>query len=95
MDAIIEFLKQYGTPAGAGAIASLVLEWVPQFQALPADVKQRVVVVATVVVAVGSYLALTYVPASVWQQAAPFFGIVVSVVAAYGGSQIWHKTVNK
>lgn len=88
-------LTYLATAGGAGAAASLVLEWIPQFQNLTSDGKRLVSLGVTILLGIAAMLALNYFPAAWWQVIKPYGELTVAVVLSYGGSQVFHKTVNK
>lgn len=90
-----EILKQLANPVGFGMAASLILEWVPQFQKIAdAQVKKLVALAVGVTIGMLAYAASVYVPAAWWALVDPYLKIGLAGVAAYGGMQIFHRNVN-
>ena len=44
---------------------------------------------------IAAMLALTYFPAEWWTILKPYGELAVAIIVSYGGSQVFHKTVNK
>ena len=71
-----EFLVWLASSGGASAVASWILERFPFYTALESAVKQWVYFFSCVVLTLASYLTLTYAPAAVLAQIAPYFYMV-------------------
>lgn len=87
-----EFLIWLASSAGASAVASWILERIPAYAKIAvAETKRWIFFGACVVVSVGSYLVMTYVPESVLESIVPFFGLVAAVfISVFTGSG-FHK----
>lgn len=74
-----ELLIWLGTAGGSSIAVSWILEQISSFQLLESKLKKWVYFSACLVLAIGSYCVLTYVPAEILNAIAPFFNIVIVV----------------
>jgi hypothetical protein len=87
-----DFLMWLATSAGASAVASWVLERIPAYaKIVSAEVKRWWFFLACVLMSVGSYCVLTYVPASVLQSVAPFFALIAATFVGVFTGTGFHK----
>lgn len=77
-----EFLVWLASSGGASAVASWILERIPQYTALQSAIKQWVYFASCVVLTLASYLTLTYVPAEILSQIAPYFYMIGVIFAS-------------
>ena len=75
---------------GALLIASWVLDKIPAFAKLSSDAKKYINMAVSVVLALGAYAVITYVPAATFTLLDPWFKIVAGVIALYSGQQVVH-----
>ena len=75
---------------GALLIASWLLDKIPAFGTLQPNVKSAINLGVALVLALGSYAALTYIPPSYIDLAAPWFTVIMTVVLMYSGQQVYH-----
>lgn len=76
---------------GAAVVASFILERVAAYQEQTPDAKRNWFIGISVAISLVAYSILTYVPAEVLSQIAPFFMVIyASVVAAVSGTA-FHK----
>lgn len=87
-----EFLKWLITSSGASAVMSFLLERFPPFQKLSSQVKAWVTYGGTLVLALGAYAIIIYVPAETLAALAPWFTILAGVTIPFVASQIAHKS---
>jgi hypothetical protein len=87
---MVDILKWIVYSGGFVVIVSWVCERWDAFQNLSKNWKQFVQIVAALVLSLGGYAALVYVPASVWVQIDPIIKLALGVLAAYGIGQIAH-----
>ena len=76
---------------GVVLVASWILDKIPAFTALVPDVKKVINMVLAVVLALGAYAAILYVPAEYFSLVDPWFKIALSIVVIYSGQQVVHK----
>jgi hypothetical protein len=88
---IYQFLTWLASAGGAAAVLSFVLERISAFQDLTPDAKSWVNLGGTIVLALGAFAVLTYVPKDVLTQLAPWFQIVAACVTAWLASQVAHR----
>lgn len=93
-----DFLEMLSGPAGwvllGAVISQLFVKW-PWYNMQPGEIKRGLIILASIVCAVGARLLLTYVPASFWQQTAAYWYIVAGVILTWLGSQGWYQGVVK
>jgi hypothetical protein len=87
---MVDILKWVLYSGGFAIIVSWICERSDKFQGLESNVKWIIQFSASVVIAVGAYAALTYVPADVWVQIDPWIKLVLGVASAYGLNQVAH-----
>jgi hypothetical protein len=76
---------------GALLIASWILDKIPAFVTLPPDGKKYINMAVSVILALGAYAVITYVPAATFALLDPWFKIVAGVIALYSGQQVVHN----
>ena len=86
-----EFLLWLGSASGASGVASFILERIPAFHKLASEAKQWVYFFVCLVLSVGSYSIITYVPADILEQIAPFFALVAAVFASVFLGSVFHQ----
>jgi Na+/proline symporter len=87
-----DFLIWLATSAGASSVASWVLERIPKYAALAsAEAKRWIFFGVCAVLSCGSYAIITYVPSSVLQSLAPWFGLIASTFASIFIGTSFHK----
>lgn len=74
-----EFLVWVVSGGGAVGIASFILERVPAFQKLSSDGRRYVFLASAVVLALGAYAIVQFVPAAALEAAAPWFAVIAGV----------------
>jgi hypothetical protein len=89
-----DFLSWMATSVGASVVASFILEKIPAFTNLTAEIKKWIFFGVCAVLAVGSYLTLTYVSVEILTAVAPYFGLIATIFASVFGGESFHK-VNK
>lgn len=90
LSTISGLLAFLSTSAFLGFFKSQVLEMLPQFQALDANMKSAVVLVASVAFGVASYALMTYVSPATLTQLQPLYAIVYASVVVWMASQGYH-----
>lgn len=75
---------------GTILVASWVLDRIPAFVAASADVKKYINIAVSVVLALGVYAIITFVPASVFALIDPWFKVAAGVVVLYSSQQTVH-----
>jgi putative flippase GtrA len=86
-----DFLMWAASSGGASVIASFILERIPAFQALKVELKKWYFFGACSALSVGSFCVLTYVPAEVLNQIAPFFALIAVNFASVFVGEAFHK----
>lgn len=76
---------------GALLISSWVLDRIPAFVVLASEAKRLINIAVSVVLALGFYALLTYVPAIFIAVLDPWFKIAVGIIVLYTGQQIVHR----
>jgi len=92
-ESIVKFLQYLGTTAGLGAAIALLTERVPGFQRLSKRAKATIVGTLCIVLPLGSWAALRFVPGEVFARWDPVFQQIVvgvSVLLAWLSSQATH-----
>ena len=80
---------------GALLISSWVLDRIPAFVVLASEAKRLINIAVSVVLALGFYAILTYVPADFIAVLDPWFKVAVTVIALYTGQQIVHRNTKQ
>ena len=88
ISSLLNFLVYGG---GVVLIASWLLDKIPGFVALQSEAKKWINMVLSVVLALGAYAAILYVPAEYFALIDPWFKIALSTVVIYSGQQVVHK----
>lgn len=78
-----DFLIWLSTGGGSMAALAFLVERIPAFQKLSANHKSLAILAGALVLALGSYTILTYVPPAILSQIAPIFAIVAGVAGAW------------
>ena len=87
-----EFLTLLLTAGGSAAVASWILERIPVYAAIAlAETKRWVFFGVCVVLALGSYMVITFVSPVVLQALAPYFAIIASVFASVFFGSAFHN----
>lgn len=94
MDTFKSFIIFLGTPVAWAFIVSYLLEPWDVFQALTAGKKRLTVLILAGSLPVGSYLLITFVPASVIASLEPLYGLLFAMGVGLSGSQLFHKYFN-
>jgi len=76
---------------GAMLVASWILERIPAFQKLTAELKKYINMGVSSLLAIGGYLVISYVPAESFAVIDPFVIIISGIVIAYSGQQAVHR----
>jgi hypothetical protein len=87
---MVDILKWILEAGGFAIIVSWACERWPTFSNLSATTKSLIQFGASLVIALGSYALLTYVPPNVWILVDPWVKIVLGVAAVYGLNQVGH-----
>ena len=87
-----EFLLWVGTSAGASIVASFILERLTWFTQKAGEAKKWIFFGAASVLSIGSYCVLTYVPADILSQVAPFFGLVAAIFVSVFAGSAYHES---
>jgi hypothetical protein len=83
-------LAYIGTAAFASWVVSNVLENLTAFQALTAQAKNIVILIAYIVLGVLSYLLILTVPTSLIAQLQPLYAVVLASITAYVSGTWYH-----
>ena len=94
MDTFKSFIVFLGTPVAWAFIVSYLLEPWAVFQALSAGKKRLTVLLLAGSLPVGSYLLITFVPASVITSLEPLYGLLFAMGVGLSGSQLFHRYFN-
>lgn len=86
-----QFLTWLATAGGYSAALAFISERLPWFQTLSPQNKQLFHLVGSLVIALGAYAALTYLPPATLAALKPYFVIVSGVVGTWMGNQFAHK----
>jgi hypothetical protein len=76
---------------GAILVASWVLARIPSFEVLASETKRLINMGVSVVLALGAYAIITYVPAATFAMLNPWFQIVAGIVVLYSAQQTVHQ----
>ena len=76
---------------GSILVASWVLDKIPSFGALPPEAKKYINMGVSVLLALGAFALITYVPTEIFALLDPWFKIVGGVVILYAGQQAMHQ----
>ena len=95
MDNLVEFLNWIIYSGGAMLVASKLLELFPAFAALESKVKWSINLAICMVLAIGAYALLVYLPADVIAVIDPWFKVISGLFMLYTGQQIVHKQTKK
>jgi len=76
---------------GAILFASWVLDKFPKFVALPPETKKLINQILSVVLALGAYAIVTYVPKEVFEMLNPWFMVAFGTIILYSGQQAVHS----
>jgi hypothetical protein len=87
---MVDILKWVVYAGGFAIIVSWVCERWPAFNNLSSQAKSAIQFGASVVLALGGYALLTYVPADVWVQLDPIIKVILGVAGVYGLNQLGH-----
>ena len=85
-----QFLIYVASGGGAAALVSFAGERLPWFQRQTSRVKSYLMLGASIIVALGAWAVMTYVPADVLAQVRVPFQIVAGVVSAWLANQFAH-----
>ena len=91
LENLVAFITWIVYSGGALLIASWILDKIPAFVALAEATKKLINQALSVVLAVGFYAVLKYVPPDVFAAIDPWFKIIVGVLVAYAGQQVVHR----
>jgi hypothetical protein len=91
----LQFLASGGSIVVVAAFLSWSADNWPAFRALSTAIKQTVMVVACLVLALGAWTIQAYVSPAVLVSLAAPFGIAITTVSALLGNQAWHALINK
>ncbi|MBN2391657.1 MAG: hypothetical protein JXR84_13110 [Anaerolineae bacterium] len=93
-----DFLEMLAGPTGwvlLGAVLSaLVAKW-PWYNAQGDVLKRGLLIGGSMVIAILARLALTYIPATFWEQTAAYWYIIGGTVITWLGSQGWFQAMVK
>lgn len=87
---IYEFLVWLSGGIGATLVASYFAERSAWFQMLEASAKQMYKTLFASGVAILAYVTYTYVPTEVWVMLTPYWQLVLGVIAANYGVEVFH-----
>ena len=87
---IYEFLAWLTSAGGAAALLSFVLERIDAWHGLSSNVRAWITLAGTILIALGAYAVITYVPKDILDQLAPWFQIVAACITAWLASQAAH-----
>jgi uncharacterized membrane-anchored protein len=87
---IVDFLVWLSGGIGATLVASYIAERWQWFQEQTPNVKTFLKTVVASVIAVAAFVTYTYVPAEVWIALAPYWQLILGVVATNYGVEIFH-----
>lgn len=88
---ITQFFVWLASASGATAFLSFVAERIPAFQKLTSAEKGYVMLGGSLAVSLAAFAVLTYTPADVLAQLAPWFQVAYGVVVAWMANQFAHK----
>lgn len=91
MTDLLPFLQWIVFSGGAILIGSWILEHIPAFVTAPPEAKKLTAISVDVVLALGFYAILVFVPADVMAVLAPWFTVAAGTVVLYSGGQVVHK----
>ena len=91
MTDLFSFLQWLVYSGGSILIGSWILDHIPAFVSAPPDAKKLIAIAVNVVLALGFYAVLTYVPASIMEALTPWFTVAAGTVILYSGGQVVHS----
>jgi hypothetical protein len=87
---LIQLMSWIVYSGGSILIMSWVADRIQAFANATRDAKQNIIIAGSVILALGFYAILSYVPATVLVQLEPWFRIVFGIVITYSGGQVVH-----
>jgi hypothetical protein len=91
MENINELFSWIVWSGGAILIASWLLDRIPAFVAAVSEAKRMINLAVSVVLALGFYALILYVPAATYDALDPWFKVAVGIIGMYTGQQIVHR----
>jgi len=88
---LLPFLQWLVYAGGSILIGSWILEHIPRFVAAPPEAKKIINIIVDVVLALGFYAIMVFVPADILATLAPWFTVAAGTVVLYSGGQVVHK----
>jgi hypothetical protein len=88
---INEFLQWLFASGGAIMAASWIMERIPKFHDLVAEVKEMILFASSSVISVSAYLIFTYVSPEILAAIAPYFTIIGGLFVTIIIGKIFHK----
>ncbi len=90
-DNLFDFIQWMVYSGGAILIGSWILERIPAFVAAAPDAKKIISIIVDIVLALGFYAILVFVPVATMEVLAPWFAVAAGTAILYGGGQVVHK----
>jgi hypothetical protein len=87
---IVEFLMWLSGGVGATLVMSYIAERWEWFQSLSTEQKKLGKTFGATVIAIGAFLTFTYVPPEVWEMLTPYWQILLAVITANYGVEVFH-----
>jgi hypothetical protein len=76
---------------GVILVSSWLLDKIPAFVQLASETKKLINGIVAIILALASYAALVYVPASYFAVVDPYLKVILGIVVLYGGQQVVHQ----
>jgi hypothetical protein len=90
-----EFFTFIGSAGAIGFVLSFVAENWGFFQSRNKQGKVAILMFIALLMGLGSYSLVRFVPAGVVEQAQPIYQVIIATLSILLASQVWHKTVNQ
>jgi hypothetical protein len=88
---LLDLLSWLIYSGGAILVASWVLDRIPAFNALAAEAQKYINMGVSIVLALGAFAVITYVPPAVFALLDPWFKIAAGTVILYSAQQTVHQ----
>lgn len=98
MDLVPTTLGEFFTFVGSSAAIGFVLSWIAGnwgfFQRATSQGKAAILVFISLLMGLGSFALVRFVPAGVIEQAQPYYQVIISSITILIASQAWHKWID-
>ena len=88
---LLDLLSWLIYSGGAILVGSWILDRIPAFNALASEAQKYINMIVSIVLALGAYAVITYVPAATFALLDPWFKIAAGIVVLYSAQQTVHQ----